>query len=211
MMIHKLDYDIFDEFGIFDPVRAAKYWGMGCRFKGDGGGGPPSATMEDTETRKYARETLYPMVKSGLEGKGYGTLAFLQQRRKTLYGGLDESFTEAKSDLKSQMSRTIDPQDTRVRNYVTNMLSREYFGKKDEISRALRMEKVSDTDMSMAMAADYLAGEKRMSVSGAQMYNRALQQNIMDQEQMGTFGTNVAAGLGSSMADFYYAQKMGAA
>ena len=181
------------------------------RFKGGGGGSdPPSSTLSDNATRKYARQELYPMVNRGLKGKGFGTPQFQRQRKKSFMSDLNESFGTAKSELTSQMNRTLDPDDFRVKDYLSNTLSREYVTKKDDINRALRTEKVADTDMSMNLAADYLASEKRMTVSGAQMYNQAVQGNIAMQGQAGTFGTNVASGLGSGMADYYYAQKMGA-
>ena len=48
----------------------------------------------------------------------------------------------------------------------------------------------------------------RMSIGGGQMYNQALQQNFMNQQQYGTFGTNLYGGIGSGMADYYFAQNM---
>ncbi len=183
----------------------------GCHvcFKGGGSPDKPSSQMADTEIKKYARSELYPMVSRGLEGEGFGTPQTAAQQERTLYGGLDESFKTAKSDFDSQVSRTIDPADTRVRNYMSNELQRGYIRKKDDIARTLRSEKVADTDLSMGLAADYLAGEKRMAIGGAQMYNQALQQSISDQNRMGAFASNVAGGVASGASDWYYAQQMG--
>lgn len=180
------------------------------RFKGGGGAGePPSSILADTENRKYARETLYPMVAEGLGGRGFGPSNLTTMRSRSLYGGLDTAYAEGKSDFESQMARTLDPKDVRVKDYLSNTLQREYLTRKDAISRGLRTEKVSDIDISMNMASDYLAGEKRMAVSSAQSYNAALQRDFTNQQQAGTFGSNIAAGIGSGMADYYFAQKMG--
>lgn len=198
-----------DEF----KIESINYFVIGrcvsIRFKGGGEQRPPTSNMADTETRKYARETLYPMVSRGLEGEGFGTGSLNERRSESLYSGVDTSFKQAKSEFDSQMARTIDPEDTRVKGYLSNTLEREYITKKDDISRGIRAEKVADIDFSQGVAADYLAGEKRMTVQGAQMYNNALQRSISNQQTMGTFGSNVASGVGSGVADYYFAQQMG--
>ena len=179
------------------------------RFKGGSKPKQPTSVMPDTEMRKYARETLYPMVEAGMEGQGYGGAGPTAMRSRSLYQGLEKAYGEAQSGLDSQMARTLDPADSRVRNYMTNSLSREYTTAKDDISRQVRAEKVSDVDTSMALASDYLAGEKRMAVSSAQSYNQAMQNDFANMQRVGTFGTNVASGLGSALGDFYFAQQMG--
>lgn len=184
-----------------------------ARFKGESGGGTPpqpTASIADTPTKEYARTELYPLVTQGLAGKGYGTPGSQELREKSLYTGLDKTFATATSDLKSQSARTIDPRDTRVKDFVSDQLGRSYFSKKNEIREGLKAERIADVDLSMGIASEYLAGEKRMSINTAQMYNQALQQDYARQSQIGTFGTNVAAGVGSGMVDYYYAQKMGA-
>ena len=157
------------------------------RFKGGGSPDPPSSTMPDTAMKEYARQTLYPMVSAGMEGKGFGPASLTAKRERDLYSGLNKSYETAKVDLKSDINRTVAPQDTRVRNFMSNELNRAFITGKDNIKRGIRAEKVSDIDLSQAYAADYLAGEKRMAIGGAEMYNQALQQNIMDQQKFGTF------------------------
>ncbi|GAG29073.1 unnamed protein product, partial [marine sediment metagenome] len=91
------------------------------RFKGGGGGGaPPSSALADTEIKKYARQELYPLVNQGLEGQGFGTPQFQRARSKSFQSGLDKSFDTASSELSSQLSRTIDPRDFRVKNFATD-------------------------------------------------------------------------------------------
>ena len=180
------------------------------RFKGGGGGqDPPSSQMADTATKKYARSELYPMVERGLEGRGFGSGMLDMQAQKTLYGGLETAYGTAKSDLNSQMSRSIESGDTRVKGFMQSSLDRSYISGKDEIARGLRAQKTADVDLSMGLATEYLAGEKRMSVNSGNSYNQALQGNLAYQQQYGTFGSNIAAGVGEGSMDYYYAQKMG--
>lgn len=178
------------------------------RFKG-GGDDPPSSQMPDTEMRKYARETLYPMVRRGLKGKGFGTSQVSNLRTASLSEGLDKSYQQVKGETESGYNQYLDPKDIRVRSFMSNTLNREYITKKDDLKRMDRQEKVADTDLSMGMANSYLAGEKRMSMDTSGMYNQALQQNTMNAQQFGTFGTNVASGIGTGTAGYLYAQKMG--
>ena len=49
-----------------------------------------------------------------------------------------------------------------------------------------------------------------MGLSGGQAYNQALQTSMMNQQRVGNFGSNVASGAGAGLADYYFAQKMGA-
>jgi len=210
-------YEINDELGIFDPVLAANSFGMSARFKG--GGDPPSSQMADTEAKKYSRETLYPMVQRGMEGKGYGTSQLTNMRENSLYAGAKESFETGKRDFNSQMARTLDPNDTRVKDHLSSTLEREYVTKQDNIARGIRSEKVADINTSMNLANDYLSSEKRMGVNNAQSYNNAMQADVQRNSQMGSFGVNVASGLGQAVGglqqaqqiDAKYAQKMGTA
>lgn len=183
----------------------------GChvRFKGGGGGDPPTSTIPDTPTRQYARETLYPQVSEGLKGRGFGTANLTNLRANSLYAGLDETFETARDEFGSQLDRTLDPRDTRLRSYLTNTLNRKYITKRDDIARGVRAEKVSDVDLSQTAALSYLSGEKRMAIDVGDLYNQALQQNILRQQRIGTFGSNLASGIGAGAMDYYFAQKMG--
>ena len=186
-----------------------KWRGHSLRFKDDGGSAdPPSAQIADTGFRKYARRTLYPMVRRALQGKGFGTKASSQQRRQSLRRGLTRSYETAQEELGSTMTRTIPKEDVRVRDFMQSQLERAYVGKKDELKRSFRQERVGDIDLGMGLATDYLAGELRMTTNAAQMYNQAVQRSMIDRQRLGAFETNVASGLGSSMMDYYYAQKM---
>ncbi len=182
-----------------------------CCFKGGGGDSdpPPSSQLTDTPTRQFARETLYPQVSEGLEGRGFGTPELTALRSSSLNRGLDETFETARGEFESQLDRTLDPRDERLRSFLTNTLNREYVTKKDDIARSIRAEKISDIDLSQAFAGEFLASEKRMAIGGAELYNQALQANIANQQRVGTFGSNIASGIGAGATDYYFAQKMG--
>ena len=177
------------------------------RFKG-GKAKMPNSNMPMTDNMSYAMDELYPMVERGMSGEGYGTEYLTNQRIQASKEGLADSFKQTKGELNSQISRTINSQDSRVSNYLGSSLSKAYTSTQDDIRKSYRAEAVGDKDMSMGMASDYLASEKRMTISGAQAYNQAAMANQQQEQQYGTFGTNLAGGLGSGMMDYMYSRQM---
>lgn len=177
------------------------------RYKG-GSGDPPSSQMPDTKLMKEIRRGLYPMIERGMAGKGFGTSGFTALRKSSLYGGLAKSFGQAKGELASQTARTVKSGDIRTKGYLESELGRSYISQQDVLRRGLKQEDISDKQMSMDMAATQLGQEKRMSVNAAQAYNQAAQSNYATQQRYGTFGTNLAGGIGSGMASYYFAQGM---
>lgn len=203
------DYNFTNDLGIFDYRKASRIFGPFARFKGGGGSSsPPSSQMPDTKTMQKIRKGLYPMIEQGMAGEGFGTPGFAALRKTSLYGGLAESFTQAKGELTSQTARTVKSGDTRVKGYLESELGRSYISQKDTLRRGLRQENVSDKQTAMDMAATTLGQEERMSVNAAQAYNQAMQSNMAMQQQYGTFGTNLAGGLGTGLMDYYFAQGM---
>jgi len=188
------------------------FWsGPSCRFKGGGGGGgsAPSPQIAETEDARWAKEKVYPLVTNAIGGGGFGTPTFNILQRRRARGGLQESFDQTKRDMDSQLARTIRPEDSRVRNFVGSTLDRAYATSQDQMERGFRASDVSDKDVGMDMAGTMLANEQRINIGGAQAFNNALATNMQMTSKMGTFGTNIAAGVGQGMMDYNYAQKMG--
>lgn len=183
--------------------------GWSWRFKGGGGKSrPPSSYIAPTASMQWAKGELYPMVERGMAGKGYGTSKLTNLRRASTTEGLRESFAQTKDEFESQMSRTVRSEDERVKDYLRSNLQRAYVSAQDDLRRGFRAEAIQEQDLSMGLAADYLAQEKRMSVSGTQAYNQALQMNMANQARYGTFATNLAGGVGSGLMDYMYSRQM---
>lgn len=178
------------------------------RFKGGGGGDPPSPQMADTQSMKWARSETYPMIKQGLSGQGFGPPGFSQSRENMSIDAMKTNFGETMGEFDSQLARTIHKDDARVRNYSRNVLDRSQVSALDNLRRGFRQERVADKDMAMDMAGTSLANEQRMGISGAQAYNNALQTSMDTSSRMGTFSTNVAKGVGQGAMDMYFAQQM---
>ena len=180
------------------------------RYKGGSGGNdPPSQRMPQTDLTRWTKDAVYPMVANAIKGQGFGTGGFQSQREQSFTSGLGESYNRAKSDFDSNMARTINPTDTRVRAYADNLMKRSNITAQDDMRRTIRSEKVADQTMGMDMAQQYLSNEQRIGVGDARAYNNALSVSMANAQQMGTFGTNVASGMGQGMADYMFAQKMG--
>ena len=180
------------------------------RYKGGGGGGAPDPNIEETATSAWAKSAIYPSVTNAIEGKGFGTTGFQAQRAQSFSSGLAKSYNQTRSDFDSNMARTINPADTRVKNYAGKLMDNAFITAKDDMSRNLRAEKVSDQSIGLDMGQQMLSNEQRIGVGNAESYNNALAVSMSNAQRMGTFGTNVAAGMGQGMTDYLFAQKMGA-
>jgi len=179
------------------------------RFK-SGGKSPPQPTSTITETGigREAKSELFPFIESGLAGTGFGPPGALEQRKLTASAGLKRSFGQARGELNSQLNRTLDPRDTRVRSFLNTSLNRAYTSAQDTQRRGFQDEAIGDETLSRDIAATTIANEQRLGVNSAQAYNQALTANQANRSQFGTFATNVAGGIGSGVGDFLFAQKM---
>lgn len=185
------------------------FWtGNSYRFKGGGSSKGPSQSFPETDDTRAAKGMIYPLVSNAIEGRGFGTSAFNRQRNLRTRTGLQESFEQSKSEMDSQLNRSIRPEDSRVRNFVGASLDRSYITAKDQAERGIRAEQVSDQSMGMDMAGTMLANEQRLGVSSAQSFNNALAQNMATANTMGTYQSNIAAGVGQGLMDYNYAQQM---
>lgn len=164
----------------------------------------PSAAMPDTENMKYARKNLYPILGQALAGRGFGNTNLRERDALSAYG---DAHKTARSGMMSEMFRTVAPEDSRVKSHLSNMMARTYTTGRDEIRRSFRQERTGDTDLAQGMATEMLSNEKRMGVSSARLYNRALARADAMTSQYGTEAANIAGGIGSGMMDYYYAQK----
>lgn len=185
----------------------AESLGPFVRFKG-GSPSSPSVNIGRTPESLQNQATLYPWITNAMQGEGFGPSSTTALRNRDLRAGFETSFETAKSDVTSQLARTVDPRDSRVTEFAMQQLSRGYNTGKDNLRRAERAELASDKRLGMGMAVDSLASEQRMAISGAQAFNNAEIMRMSSEAQLGTMGTNIAGGLGSGITDLYFADVM---
>lgn len=183
---------------------------FGFRFKGGSSSPEPEPVITNWETPLMARSRreTYPMIQRAIRGQGFGPAGFLKLRQDTAYSGYDKSFGTMKDDLHSQLNRTLDPDDKRSYDSMSQLLDRQYNIGRDNIRRGFVAEKVQDKDIGMGMATDALAKESRMAIGGASMYNQAIMKGMAQDARFGTFESNIAGGAGSFLMDAYYAKQM---
>jgi hypothetical protein len=179
-----------------------------CRFKGGGSPDPPSSTIADTDYTKSFRNDVYPMIDNAMAGKGFGPLEVTNRLNQMRSDSIDSSYATARGELNSDLARTLQRGDSRPSDYLNQALNRQQITDKDTLRRNIQAEKIADMDTGMTMANSVLASERRMSGANVDAYNSTLQQAARNDAQYGTFGTNVAGGLGAGMTDYYFAQKM---
>jgi hypothetical protein len=211
----KKSYDIFgfeDEFDVdfidwvwYSPAAAFKEGG----FLGFGGGGVSGTpTVPSTKFTRWADKKLLPMLVRAMKGKGLGPEGFSSDRLAAQYEGLENAYDIASGELNSNLSRTIHPEDVRVGNFARNQLNRAYITAKDDIRRGERANLQEEQDIATKLAMDTVAKSKQTGLNTAGMFNNANLRSAEIGAQYGTFGTNLAYGAGSGLADIYFAQQM---
>lgn len=199
----------YDEWGIFDPHLAASAWGRSARFGGGGGGGnPPKSGIGDTPVAKWARKEMYPLYQQGMAGGTLMPSTLRTQRQQSAFTGLQSSQNLAAQEYASDLSRMLDPRDSRLRGHLMEQFNRQGIRAKDDLTRQFRMEGLQDQDIARGMAFGAVGNEMRMGIDSMQQYNQAAQQQAGYNAQYGTMGTNIAGGFGSGLTNMYYAQKM---
>jgi hypothetical protein len=185
-----------------------------ARFKDGGflgmGGGMPSAEPYNPQTKftKWADKNILPMLKRAMKGEGLGPEGFSSDRLKAQYEGLESAYETASDELGSNLNRTVHPEDVRVRNFATNQLGRAYIGAKDSIRLGERKALVEDEGLATKMAMDTTAQANMIGLNTAGMYNQTQAQASEIDRRYGTFGTNLAYGAASGLADMYFAKQM---
>jgi cytochrome c1 len=194
----------FDRFCLLEfPVLGPSY-----RFKGGGGGGsPPSSAVADTATAKQARQTLYPILESGMAGTGLTTPELMANRKAAANTGLTAAFDTTRADTTSALSRVLKPGDSGVESYILRGLDKEKTNAQNSVRQGFKAETLADKDTAMGLTAATVGNEMRMGISGMQAYNQSVQTNAQNEQQFGTFGTNLMGGLGSGLTNMYFAQK----
>jgi hypothetical protein len=160
--------------------------------------------------KPWMKESMYPLITNAIKGEGFGTDEFNARQRSRARTGLQESFDTTKSEMGSQLARTLRPGDNRVRNFVGSSLDRAYTTSKDTMERGFRESNVADRSMGMDMAGTMLANEQRISIGNSQAFNNALTADMQRANTMGTFATNISSGIGQGGMDYMFAQQMGA-
>jgi len=181
----------------FDITKYAR--GMSVRFLGGGGGAPKGPEAPKlTEMGKYSETAMWETTNRGLAGEGLLPGGLQDKIRSDYLGGLKKAYTSGRGLLSSYMNRTVDKEDAGVSKHLTKTYDAAYATTKDEYRRGTELQKYQDYETSQVMAADQLAGAKKMGVSLNSMYNQQIASNYAGAQTYGDFNSNVASGLGSA-------------
>jgi len=141
----------------------------------------------------WAQKTLYENVTRAMQGGGLTPSGF---------GGLRRAYRSAyqklKPEMESYLHRLVPRTDTRVRGFARQQLSRGFNRTMQDLREQEKLKPFEERQEAIAMGTDLLAGEKRISASITQMFNQQQQENLMREMQYGTYGSNLAYGLGQA-------------
>ncbi len=172
---------------------------------GVGGGGPsaPGAPPKPQLSKmgQWAQTSLYGDVERALAGGGLLPSGYQQTREA--YG---KAYKKIKPELTSWTRRMIPKEDVRVRKYTEGMFERAYYGGLQELKETEELRPYEEQKEAIGLGTDLLASEKRMSAGITDIYNQQMLQNWQQQQQYGTFGTQLARGLGAAGGWMYGAK-----
>lgn len=165
-------------------------------FKGGGGGysAPPSPSLSNIG--KWTQQKLYADYERAIRGGGLipsGMRGFGKRRT-----ALKKAYGEARPELEGQLSRLVPHGDVKVKGFARNLLDRSLLSDLEGLRREEITAPYEEQQEGLELGISSLAGEKRMSASITDMYNQQQAQAMLNQMQYGSFGTNLAAGLGGA-------------
>ena len=168
----------------------------------------PTSNIPQTLTGQWAKDQVYPLIQQGMSGGGLLPQGLQSLRQQEARQGLTSSFGQARQELGSDLSRILHPGDTGPRNYLMNQMDRQKLSAQDALTRGFRMEQLTDQQGARDMGFGAWGNEMRMGIGSMQAYNQAESGRLANEAQYGTFGTNVAGGLGSMLTSAHFAPKM---
>jgi hypothetical protein len=180
------------------------------RFKGKSGSkikmpAQPSLGAIGSE----AEENLYEAIERGITGGGF--FPFADKSYTELKKSYAQAYETAQGEMGSQLERLVPKADVGVRGYAKDVLSKGYYGSLDELERQKRAEEYGGQEMALTYGTQLLAEAKKMGVNILDIYNQQQLANWQNQQQYGTFTSNLASGLGQMggfLAVSNYANRM---
>lgn len=118
-----------------------------------------------------------------------------------------QAYKEAQPEMESYLNRMVPGGDVRVRGFAGQTLSRGFHRTLQGLKEEEKLRPYEEQQEAIGMATDLLAGEKKMSASITDMFNRQQQLNWENQMRYGTFGSNLGYGLGATGGWVSAAQK----
>jgi len=139
---------------------------------------------------KWAQGQLYGDIERALAGRGLLPTTGFAQRREAYH----KAYPQAEQELESQLHRLVPKGDVKVERYARGMLSRAYGGLQQTLREEEKLRPYEEQKQAIGMGLEAVAGEKRMALNIADLYNKYIQQSA----QMPTFGATLGYGLGSA-------------
>lgn len=154
---------------------------------------------------KWAQARLYPALERAIQGGGLAPSTL-----STRLSAYRRAYPQVQNELESYLNRFVPRGDVKVRGFTKGALGRAYQTTLQGLKEQEKLRPYEEQQEAIASGFGALGVEKQMAVDITSMYNQQQQQNWLNQQQYGTFGSNLASGLGAAggwmMAGQRYAQ-----
>ena len=135
---------------------------------------------------EWAKRQLYGIIEGGVAGRGLYPSGY-----EDISNAYAQSYQDAKPEYMSQINRLIPGGDTKVRDYMSNMLERGHQSTQLALKENETTNRFNEQTQAIGMGFEALAGERRMGVNYTNMANSS----ALRMASMPTFADTMGYGL----------------
>jgi hypothetical protein len=144
---------------------------------------------------KWAQGELYGTANRAMAGGGMSLPGDVARMTRLLQTGIDREYTQSKDWTQTHLNRTVAPDDSTVRNYITNLGRSNYVSARNSVPEQFQYQRLADMGTGTDLATDAVSGERGMASQLAGMHN----QQSMTMSQIPSFKEGIMGGLGGGL------------
>jgi hypothetical protein len=184
-------HDEFD-FDIGDYVDC----GLSVRHKGGGGGGWEPTFPKLGPLGTEAERFVYGAATRGMRRQGLEPHKLAQKTRAYRLGGLTEAIDTAEMEFRSNVNRMVPRRDVRLRNYLDQVVGQAKATARVGFRESEKARTEEDFQTALQMGTQEVATATRVGADLLGAAQSAALQSYDIRKRYGTFGSNLAQGLG---------------
>jgi hypothetical protein len=144
---------------------------------------------------KWAQGELYSTADRAMAGGGLALPGDVARMTRLLQTGLDREYGSSKDWTQTHLDRTVAPEDTTVRNYITSLGRSNYATARNSVPEQFQFQRLADMGTGTDLATDAISGERGVASQLAGMHN----QQSMTMSQIPSMMEGIMGGLGRGL------------
>jgi hypothetical protein len=144
---------------------------------------------------KWAQGELYGTANRAMKGGGMMLPGDVARMTRLLQTGIDREYTQSKDWTQSHLNRTVSPDDSTVRNYITELGRSDYATARNSVPEQFQYQRLADMGTGADLATDGISGERGVATQLAGMNN----QQSLNMSQIPSSRQGIMGGLGGGL------------